>query len=110
MQVLDVFSARDLRNRSGALLKDAQEGILSVITKHGHPAALAVPFDSRLIELGLHRHLAVRLFAQELLTLSESAKLADMPIEAFLKVLAASGVDAVSYPAEELEEELGSLG
>ena len=110
MKTLDVFSARDLRNRSGVLLKDAQAGRLSIITKNGHPAALAVPFDTRLLELGLHRHLAVSLFAQQLLTLSEAAKLADLPIETFLNVLAASGVDVVSYPANELEAELGGLG
>ena len=109
MQTLDVFSARDLRNRSGELLKDAQEGRLSVLTKHGHPAALAIPFDVRLLELGLHRHLAVSLFSQQLLTLAEAAKLADLPIETFLKVLAVAGVDAVAYPAAELEEEIGSL-
>ncbi len=109
MKTLDVFSARDLRNRSGALLKDAQEGRLSIITKHGHPAALVVPFDTQLLELGLHRHMAVSLFAQKLLTLSEAAKLADLPIETFLPVLAASGVDVVAYPASDLKEELGGL-
>lgn len=109
MKTLDVFSARDLRNRSGTLLKDAQEGRLSIITKHGHPAALAVPFDAQLLDLGLHRHLAVQLFAQKLMTLAEAAKFADLPIETFLKVLAVSDVDVVTYPAKELEEELGSL-
>ena len=109
MKTLDVYSARDLRNRSGGLLKDAKEGRLSVITKHGHPAALAVPFDAQLLELGLHRHLAVCLYAQHLLTLAEAAKLADLPIEQFLNVLAASGVDAVAYPAEEVTAELEAL-
>ena len=109
MEALDVFSARDLRNRSGGLLKDAKEGRLSLITKHGHPAALAVPFDAQLLELGLHKHLAVTLYARNLLTLVEAAKLADLPVEQFLKVLAASGVDAVAYPAEEVETELETL-
>lgn len=42
---LDVFSVRDLRIRSGDLLRDAEEGRLAVITKHGRPAILALPFD-----------------------------------------------------------------
>ena len=95
MNTLDAFSARDLRNRSGELLKDADEGRFSVITKHGRPAALAVPFDALLLELGIHRYLAVRLYAQSLLTLAQAAKLAGIPIEQFLNVLAASGVDVV---------------
>lgn len=109
IKTLDVFSARDLRNRSGGLLKDAKDGKLSLITKHGHPAALAVPFDTQLLELGLHRHLAVCLYTQHLLTLSEAAKLADLPIEPFLNVLAASGVDVVNYPAEDVAAELEVL-
>ena len=109
METLDVFSARDLRNRSGELLKDAGEGKFSVITKHGRPAALAVPFDAQLLELGIHRHLAVRLYAQRLLTLAQAAKLAVLPIEQFLSVLTATGVDVVAYPAREVAEELEAL-
>lgn len=109
MQTVDVFSARDLRNRAGGLLKDAQEGKLAVVTKHGRPAALSVPFDARLLELGTHRHLAVLLFAQHLLTLAQAAKLADLPIEQFLDILGVSGVNAVDYPAEEIGAELEDL-
>ncbi len=38
MDLIDVFSVRDLRNRSGDLLKDAEAGQISLITKHGRPA------------------------------------------------------------------------
>ena len=52
MTKLDVFSARDLRQRSGELLREAEEGRLSLITKHGRPAILALPFDERLLQHG----------------------------------------------------------
>ncbi len=61
----DVFTVRDLRNRTGDLMRDAEEGKLSIITKHGRPAILAVPFDDRLLSFGVHRALAIRLFAAE---------------------------------------------
>jgi predicted HTH domain antitoxin len=109
MKTLDFFSARYLRTRSGQLLKDAGDGKFSLITKHGRPAALAVPFDVQLLELGIHRHLAVRLYGQQLLTLAQAAKLADLPIEQFLSVLAAAGVDVVAYPAKEVAAELAVL-
>lgn len=109
MNTLDVFSARDLRNRSGGLLRDAEEGKLALITKHGRPAALAVPFDAALLELGLHVHLSVRLFEQRLLTLAQAAKLAGMTMEEYLDVLKVSSVDAVDYPPEELAGELDAL-
>ena len=105
MNNVDVFSARDLRNRAGGLLKDAEDGKFSVITKHGRPAAIAMPFDALLLELGAHRHLAVRLYAQRLLTLAQAAKLAGLPIEQFLEVLGVSGVNVVDYPAKEVRAE-----
>ena len=109
MKTLDVFSARDLRNRAGGLLKDAADGRFSVITKHGRPAAIAMPFDALLLELGAHRHLAVRLYAQRLLTLAQAAKLASLPIEQFLDVLGLSGVNVVDSPAKEVRAELEAL-
>ena len=65
MDPVDVFSVRDLRQRSGDLLRDAENGQVAVITKHGRPAILAVPFDARLLELGVHRALALHLFTPE---------------------------------------------
>ena len=53
MDPVDVFSVRDLRQRSGDLLKNAENGQVAVITKHGRPAILAVPFDARLLDLGV---------------------------------------------------------
>jgi prevent-host-death family protein len=103
------FSARELRNSSGALLREAEAGRLSIITKHGRPAAVAVPFEGALLEVGVHIHLAVRLFEQRLITLAQAAKLAGKSIEEFLDVLKACDVDVVDYPAAELAEELKAL-
>lgn len=109
MHTLDAFSARDLRNRAGGLLRNAAEGKFSVITKHGRPVAIAAPFDSRFLTLGAHRHLAAQFYAQHLLTLAQAARLADLPIERFLDVLAVSGVDVVDYPAGEVSADLEAL-
>ena len=106
MEPFDIFSARDLRNRSGELLKDAEAGQVSIITKHGKPAILAVPFDNNLLESGLHRSMALRLFSQQQVSLAQAAKLAKMDIEGFLELLGQAGIDAVDYPADELEDDL----
>lgn len=105
MSKLDVFSVRDLRLRSGKLLRDAEEGKLAVITKHGRPAILAVPFEERLLELGVARSLALQLFESGQLTLARSARLAGLDLEEFIELLGVAGVDAVDYPPEELEAE-----
>ncbi len=106
MQHLDVFSARDLRNKSGELLRDAEAGQISLITKHGKPAILAVPFDERLISQGVHRAMALHLFESHQLTLPQCSKLAGLSLEAFIELLGEVGIPAVDYPPEELEEEM----
>ena len=107
MGSLNVFSARDVRQRSGELLSNAEDGRLAIITKHGRPAILAVPFDERLVEMGVHRAMALRLFEQRLVTLVQAARLAATTTEEFIGLLGAAGIPAVDYPPEELEAEAG---
>jgi prevent-host-death family protein len=106
MEPLDVFTVRDLRQRSGDLLRDAEQGKLALITKHGRPAILAVPFDERLLSYGIHRALALRLFEAGQVTLAQAAKLAGLPLEGFIELLGQTAIAAVSYPAEDLEDEV----
>lgn len=106
MEPFDVFSARELRQRAGELFRDAEEGRLSVITKHGRPAILAIPFDERLLSLGVQRAVAVSLFETGSLTLTQGAKLAGLTLEEFVELLGREGVAAVDYPPEEVAEEL----
>jgi prevent-host-death family protein len=106
MEPLDVFTVRDLRQRSGDLLRDAEQGKLALITKHGRPAILAVPFDERLLSYGIHRALALRLFEAGQVTLAQAAKLAGLPLEGFIELLGQTAIAAVSYPAEDLGDEV----
>ena len=78
-----------------------------MITKYGRPAILAIPFDERLIEVGVHRAMALRLFEQRLMTLVQAARLAATTPEEFVDLLGAAGIPAVDYPPEELDDEAG---
>ena len=95
-----------MRQRSGELLRDAADGRLALITKHGRPAILAVPFDERLLEIGVHRALALRLFEQRHLSLAQSARVAGVPPEEFIVLLGEAGIAAVDYPPQELDDEV----
>ena len=106
MEPLDVFTVRDLHQRSGDLLRDAEQGKLALITKHGRPAILAVPFDERLLTHGVHRALSLHLFEGGQVTLAQGARLAGLPLEAFIELLGQTGIPAVSYPPEELRDEV----
>ncbi|MDF3054884.1 MAG: prevent-host-death family protein [Gammaproteobacteria bacterium] len=103
---MDTFTVRDLREHTGQLIHDAEAGKLSLITKHGRPIFLAVPFDEDMLKLGLQQAMAVKLFQENTLTLQKSAKLAGISLEAFIEKLGTLGIAAVDYSPTELQEEL----
>jgi prevent-host-death family protein len=107
---MDSFSIRDLRERTGELVRDAEAGRLSVVTKHGRPVFVAVPFDDALLEQGVNVALAAKLYADGVVTLSRAARVAGVSTEAFIEKLGLLGVPVVDYPADELDRELDRLG
>ncbi len=70
---------------------------------------VAVPFGGLLIEQGIHRHMAALLFEEGLVTLAQGAKIAALPLDEFVDVLDAQGVDIVNHPPDEVEEDLKAL-
>jgi prevent-host-death family protein len=109
MSDLDVFSARELRNNTGQLIKDAEKGHLSIITKHGHPMILAIPFNSQLLNLGVNKSLALHLFEKKIVTLSQAAKIAKLSIDEFLDILKEIEIDVVDYPENEVDTDLENI-
>ena len=106
---LSVFSVRDLRLRSSDLVRDAEAGGVSVITKRGRPAALTLPFSRQLLELGLDKDVALVLFEQKLLTMQKAARLADMTLDRFMDLLEQTSTVAVDYAPTELDDEVESV-
>jgi prevent-host-death family protein len=106
MEPLDIFTVRDLRQRSGELLREAEEGRLTLITKHGRPAILALPFDERLLAHGVNRALALHLFEAGQVSLAQAAKIGSISIEEFIELLGQAGIPAVDYDPAELAEEV----
>lgn len=103
---MHTFNIRDLRQRTGQLVREAESGELSLVMKYGRPVFVAVPMNRRLLEHGVHEALAVKLYDEGVLSLNKAARLADLPVERFLQALAAADIDVVDYSAEELDQEL----
>lgn len=106
---MTTFSIRDLRERTGELVRTAEAGELSVIAKHGQPVFVAVPFDETLVASGVNVALALKLFRDHVVSLGKAAKLARMDNVKFMSVLGAHGIPAVDYPASDLTDELAVL-
>jgi len=106
---METFSIRDLRERTGDLVREAEAGHLSLVAKHGRPLFVAVPMDEHLLKEGVAVSIAARLVAEKTVSLGKGAKLASLPIEEFITRLGAMGIPAVDYPPEELDQELAAL-
>jgi prevent-host-death family protein len=106
---VETFSVRDLRERTGELVREAEAGRLSLVAKHGRPLFVTVPMDEQLLREGISTALAIQLFAQKTISLGKAAKLACLPLEDFIAQLGARDIPAVDYPAEELDAELAAL-
>jgi prevent-host-death family protein len=106
---METFTVRDLRERTGALVRNAEEGHLSLISKHGHPLFVAVPLDEHLLESGVTVALACRLFAEKALSLGKAARLAGLSPQSFIEQLGAMGIPAVDYDPAQLDSELAHL-
>lgn len=103
---METFTVRDLRERTGDLIRGAEEGKLSVITKHGAPVFVAVPFDETLVREGITVALAVHLFDEEQISLGKAAQLAGMSRSDFTKHLAQMGIAVIRTTSAELEQDI----
>jgi prevent-host-death family protein len=106
---VDSFTVRDLRERTGELIRDAEEGKLSLVTKHGQPVFIAVPFDEWLLRFGLAVALAMRLYEQDVLSLGQASKIAGLSEEEFVEKLSVAGIAVARYSPDELNQELAAL-
>ena len=103
---METYSVRDLRDRTGELIQGAEAGHMALVTKHGRPVILAVPFDDKLLDQGIRVSLAVRLFDEGVITQGQGAKLAGIMLAEFFAACAARQVPVVRYSADEIQKEL----
>ncbi|CAN2040098.1 Type II toxin-antitoxin system prevent-host-death family antitoxin [Candidatus Magnetomoraceae bacterium gMMP-15] len=106
MQLFDIYTLNDSKKLINDLIKDTENGRLALITKHGNPAFIAIPFDERLLAHGIDKAMAIHLFETELVSLSQAAQIASLSIEEFLEILAKTEISVVNYSPDELYDEL----
>lgn len=106
---METFTVRDLRERTGELIRGAENGKLAVVTKHGTPVFVAVPFDETLLREGVSVALAIRLFDEERISLSRAARIAGLSVGEMIDVLSKHGISVVRTSEDELERELADF-
>lgn len=106
---MQTFTIRELRERSGDLSREAEEGRLALVTRHGQPLFVSVPFTEDVLAAGVHTALAVRLFKNGELTSARAARLARMGLQQFLAHVSEQGVPVVDHDPAELAQELDAF-
>ena len=106
---MQTFTIRELRERSGDLSREAEEGRLALVTRHGQPLFVSVPFTDDLLDAGVHVAMAVGLFKDGELTPGRAAKVARMSLPQFLAHISAQGIPVVDHDPAELEQELAAF-
>lgn len=106
---MDTYTVRDLRERTGELVSGAESGDLAVVTRHGRPVFVAVPFDETLVEAGVKVALAIKLFDQEIVSLGQAAKISGVTTAEFIDLLGARGIPVARYGVQEVDAELAAL-
>lgn len=84
---MKVFASYELPDHSEELVRHMEEGGLSLVTHHGRPLFLTLPFDESLLRHGLSATLAARLFDRKILSLEQGARLAGMSTTQFVDYL-----------------------
>ena len=88
---MEAFAVSDLREHTGKLVRNAKNGTYSVVSKHGKPLFVALPFNVDLLKSGVNVALADRLVRLGELSVAAGAKLAGLPYAHYLQHLGACG-------------------
>ena len=105
---MEAFAVRDVREHTGELVRNAENGAYSVVSKHGRPLFVALPFNDDLLKSGVHVALADKLVQQGELSIAAGAKLASLPYARYLQHLGALGYSMLDESAD-LDAELALL-
>lgn len=107
---MNFFTAHDLHKHTAELICGIENGELSVvITKHGTPVFIAVPFDETLLREGVGMALVIKLFDEESISLSSAAKLAGLSVSEIIDTLSRHGVAVIRPTKDDLERELADF-
>ena len=92
---MKAFAVRDLREHTGELVRNTENGEYSVVSKHGKPLFVAMPFNDALLKAGVSVALADKLVLKAELSVAAGAKLAEFALRALSATSWRAGVQHV---------------
>ena len=108
-KIMKTVGVRALRENPGVLSKSAGNGECVLLTNRSKPISISVPFDDKLLEVGVNVDIALKLFEDRVVTLVKGAQIAGLSVEDFLLRLQTLNIVVVEQSQEDLEEDLATL-
>jgi len=100
------FNIDDLIHHGPELLKEIKDSRMSLLMENSVPVAVVLPFNEALLKEGIRVTLAMKLFDEELVSVGQAAKIAELPLVLFMDRCSALGIPVVRYEGEDVEQEL----
>ena len=98
------YTSREIREN-----RFIEDDAVSIITSHGRPIKIAIPFDGRAFQEGLDKAFALHLVENHILTQAKAAKLVGVFLDDFLSLMAKYGISAADQSKDEILGELKQL-
>jgi len=105
---MDALAILDLLEHTGAMVRNAEDGRHSVVSKNGKPLFVAVPFTDALLSAAVWVSLADKLVQSGELSVAAGAKLSGMPYALYLQHVGTMGHSLLDESAP-LADELALL-
>ena len=103
---MQVIGIKELQTNPAKLTKAFQARDYLLITKHGQPLGLAIPFDEGIMDKGLIPWFAIKGFQNGDFSLGQLAKILDKTHHETIRLLDSLGVPIADY---DLEEDLAAI-
>jgi len=98
---VNTYTSREIREN-----RFVEDDAVSIITSHGRPVKIAIPFDERAFLNGLDKAFALHLVENHILTQAKAAKMAGLALPDFLSLMAQYGISAVEQSKDDILGEL----
>lgn len=98
---VNTYTSREIREN-----RFLEDNAISIVTSHGKPVKIAIPFDNRALHDGVEKSIALHLVENHIITQAKAAKIAGMSLSEFLLLMAKYQISAADQSESELREEL----
>lgn len=101
---INVYTLREIRES-----RFIEDDSVSIITAHGQPVKITIPFDERAFQEGFEKSLALHLVENQVITQAKAAKIAGLSLSSFLALMAKYHISAADQSRQEVNQELAQF-